>query len=122
MKITIEADEDILSAVRAGVADALRSPEFIRAVVAQMAPELFWCTYEQAREFAHQSESKWDRWVADHRRPGADGCPALIISTGSSAKIPLVRLDSLQAVLNFHAPAVPRLNGAAALEAAATRR
>lgn len=112
MKITIDADEDILSAVRAGVTDAVRSPEFIRALVEAMAPELVWCTYEQARSFTNQAESTFDRWLATHRQPGENGCPALIISTALGRKEPRVRLDSLQAVLNFGAPALPPLNGA----------
>lgn len=113
MKITIETDEKDVAAVGAQIAAAVRSPEFVRALVDAMAPHLVWCTYQQARAFTGQAESTFDRWLKEHREPAADGCPALVISHALGKKEPRIRLDSLQDVFNFHAPALPAaLNGA----------
>lgn len=120
--VTIETDSNDLAAIGAQIAGVVRGPEFVRTLVDAMAPELVWCTYEQARAFTGQGESTFDRWIKVHREPGADGCPALVISHALGKKDPRIRLDSLQSVFNFRAPALPAINGAQLLHTAGDRR
>ena len=93
MKILIDDDPAFLAALRAGIMDAIRSPDFLHALALEVGPTVVWLTTQQTRAITQLAPSTFARWCKRHRGQ-------IVISYALGKKEPRYRYDSVQALMN----------------------
>ena len=67
MRFEVPDTPDALAVIKAGIMEAIKSPEFIRALAAEMGPEAIMLTSEQVRALTQLAPSTFDRWLKRYR-------------------------------------------------------